>query len=103
MQKRIKLDTKISDLVRSTIYDRKENSGLNDPVPHLCLGHWNDEKEESYALGMYERHLIPDDNEGKFIIMDGIEFYIIQERLCVELNNKKIDVVNGYLAVLEME
>lgn len=94
------LNTKISDAMKDIIADRQAKSGLTDPVPNISFGRWRDELEEYYALAMYERSRIPINEDIRYIDIDGIEFLIIQDWLCKELDGKLIDVVNGRLTIL---
>ncbi len=89
--------------MRSVIADRLKKSNLQEPVPSILLSYVDNEEDESPFLGIYEREQIPTNDPIRYVDIDGIEFLLIQDWLCEDLDGKIIDVVNGRLTILDYQ
>ena len=102
LEKRV-LNTQIGDRLRTIIAHHARASDLKQPVPSLVLGRSENEPEERLGLGFYERCDIPQGEPIRLVEADGIEFLIIQDWLCDELDGKLVDFLDGKLVVLPQE
>jgi hypothetical protein len=95
------LDLKVSLRVKEMLELRGAASGLTDPLPAIIWGKWNDETDEDYSIGFYERERLPADDPIRIVTADGVDFLILQEWICDELKGKVLDMIDGRLAVRE--
>lgn len=98
LEKRI-INLEIGKDLRDRLQYRMQQSDLKEPVPSISWGKWDDEKEERFMIGFYERSRLPVWDPVRLIEADGIEFLIIQDWICDELEGKKLDIVDGELSV----
>ena len=103
MLERKVLNLGVSDCLKRKLRERAARSGLTDPLPGILWGKWDDEVEEGYSIGFYERGEIPSDDPIRIVEADGIEFLITQDWICNELDGKvlDLDMVSGELIVID--
>lgn len=95
------LNIKIGDRFRRALEEGSSASGLTDPLPGLLWGKWDDETQEYYSIGFFERSEIPTEDPIRIVEADGIEFLITQDWICEDLEGKGLDIVDGQLSVIE--
>lgn len=93
------VNLRVGDFLREKLTDRSLSSGLKNPIPEIIWGRWEDEEEDSYSIGFHERDELPTNDPIRIIEADGIDFLIIQDRICKELEGKTLDIVNGKLSL----
>lgn len=98
LEKRI-VDVTIGKQLRKKLAELAASSGLSNPIPGLTWGKWDDEDEESYFIGFYEKKELPTKDPIRIIEADGIELLIIQDWICEELEGKTLDIVNRKLTL----
>lgn len=94
------LSLKISDSLKEKLAMRSKGSGLRCPIPSLSTGRWDDDDIDRVMIGFYERDRLPCNDPIRLVEADGIEFVVIQDWLCDELEGKILDVVNGELTLI---
>ncbi len=97
------LNLKITDRLKKEIENRAVATGLSEPLPGINWGKWDDEKEDYYSIDFYDRRRLPVEDPVRIIVADGVEFLIIQDWICDDLEGKQFDVIDGRLVVNEQK
>jgi hypothetical protein len=74
-------------------------SGLQSPLPAILWGRADNEEADSFQIGFYEREELPTSDPVRLVEADGVDFLVIQDWICDELEGKVIDVIDGKLTV----
>ena len=90
----------LSPAFKDRIKEHVGSSDLSIPVPSISWGKWEDETDEHFFLGYYERSQLPEQDPIRFVEIDDIEFIIIQDWICDKLEGKRLDI-NEHGIVLE--
>ena len=101
MLPKINTNIQMSSNLKETVTRECDESGLNSPLPSILWGNDGGNSEEYFMLGLYERNLVPSDEPIRIIEIEGMEFLIIQDWICDELEGKILDIENGKLIVQE--
>ena len=103
MLKKIMVNLKFSKELKEKLLSELRESDLENPISGIDWGRWNSEKNNHYIVGgLYERDKLPIDDPIRIIEADGIEFVIIQDWLCQELEGKYLSIKNGKIDVSEL-
>lgn len=90
------VDLKVSANALEAIHFQKNQSKLNDPVPSLVWGRWDDAKEEGWHVCFYEREKT---KVGIFIDAGGTTFYLLQHWMANKLNGKTIVLEENHIII----
>lgn len=99
MLTRRKLSLRLSDALKQKLLVWNQESGLQNPIPSISEGTWDENPTVRLIIGYYEKDLLPTNDPIRIIEADGIEFVIIQDWLCDTLDGKTLDIVSGKLIV----
>jgi len=104
MLKKLKVNFKLSRKLKEKLLQELAETDLKNPISGIDWGRWNSEKNDHYIVGgLYERDKLPMDDPIRIIEADGMEFVIIQDWLCQELDGKYLSIKNGQLIVSDIE
>lgn len=94
------LNLRIGDRLRSVLEAKALSSGLVSPMPAILWGKWDDEGEEHYSIGFYDRDNLPISDPVRIVEAGGLQFLILQDWICEAVHGKELDVVDGKLTLV---
>jgi hypothetical protein len=80
---------KVTDVALGEIRHKLADSVLENPVPGLVWGKWDNEETDTWHIGFYE---LKNATLGKFLEASGITFYLLQYWMAEELEGKVVDI-----------
>lgn len=92
---------RIGEKLRMVLKQRSQRCGLSDPVPGILLGTSDDDEQERYMLGFYERDELPVDDPVTLVQTEGIDLLIPQARVLELLAGNTLEIIDGRLTVIE--
>ena len=92
----IHLRLRFTEDAERAVARRLEESSLSNPVIGIIWGRWDDELEDHWLIGMYNK---PDLRVGWLVTAGDVEFYTYQEFLLEKLDGKVIDYRDNRLLV----
>ena len=86
--------------LKEVLEQRRQKCGLKNPVPGILLGTSDDDAEERYMLGFYERDELPIHDPVTLVQFGDIDLLIPQSEVLDELEGKVLEIIDGRLAII---